>query len=108
MTRSRRLLIPHSSYYIGPPPLDSAYHTDPIGQIGLHHPREIIRVERDYSGGELVQFASTYPLELEGRVRRILFYIPPDIVAKISLSSGNTNTVSRDRQRDQRVLDICA
>ncbi|KAI0809089.1 Golgin subfamily A member 7/ERF4 family-domain-containing protein [Irpex lacteus] len=66
--QSRRPQIPHSAYYFGPPPLDSAYHTDPIGQIGLHHPREIIRVERDYSGGELVQFASTYPLELEGRI----------------------------------------
>ncbi|KAI0089867.1 Golgin subfamily A member 7/ERF4 family-domain-containing protein [Irpex rosettiformis] len=63
-----RPLIPRSAYYFGPPPLDSAYHTDPIGQIGVHHPREIIRVERDYVGGELVQFASTYPLELEGRI----------------------------------------
>ncbi|KAI0344237.1 hypothetical protein BDW22DRAFT_1145030 [Trametopsis cervina] len=65
---SRRPRIPHSAYYFGPPPLDAAYHTPPIGQIGVHHPRELIRVERDYSGGELVQFASTYPLELEGRI----------------------------------------
>ncbi|KAI0706204.1 Golgin subfamily A member 7/ERF4 family-domain-containing protein [Cytidiella melzeri] len=64
----RRPQIPHSAYYSGPPPLDSAFHTDPIGQIGLHHPREIIRVERDYEGGELVQFSSTYPLELDGRI----------------------------------------
>jgi len=58
-----------------------------MGQIGVHYPREMIRVERDYSGGELVQcayqrqfhlkatlipmdrFYSTYPIELEGRVR---------------------------------------
>lgn len=60
--------IPHSSYYFGPPPVDSAYGTNPIGHIGIHHPREIFRVERDYTGGELVQFAATYPLELEGRV----------------------------------------
>ena len=39
-----------------------------MGQIGVHHPREIVRVERDYSGGEVVQFSSTYPMELRGRV----------------------------------------
>ncbi|KAG9099905.1 hypothetical protein FS749_000092 [Ceratobasidium sp. UAMH 11750] len=59
---------PHSSYYNGPPPLDSAYGSDPVGQIGVHFPREILRIERDYSGGELVQFHPTFPLELEGRV----------------------------------------
>lgn len=36
--------------------------------MGLHHPREIVRIERDYSGGEIIQFAPVYPLELEGRV----------------------------------------
>ncbi len=30
-----------------------------MGQIGVHYPREMIRVERDYSGGELVQCAYT-------------------------------------------------
>jgi hypothetical protein len=39
-----------------------------VGQIGVHHPREIVRVERDYTGGEVVQFSSAYPMELEGRV----------------------------------------
>lgn len=67
-TTNARPLIPKSSYYFGPPPLDSAYGTAPIGQIGVHHPREIIRVERDYTGGELVQFAPIYPLELENRL----------------------------------------
>jgi hypothetical protein len=65
--------IPHSSYYFGPPPTDTAYGTNPVGHIGIHHPREVFRVERDYTGGELVQFASTYPLELEGRVRTVSF-----------------------------------
>lgn len=60
--------VPVSSYYFGPPPDDSAYFTPPMGQIGVHHPREIVRVERDYSGGEVVQFSSTYPMELRGRV----------------------------------------
>ncbi|KAF8807170.1 hypothetical protein BYT27DRAFT_6557093 [Phlegmacium glaucopus] len=63
-----RPLIPKSSYYFGPPPPDSAYGTAPIGHIGVHHPREILRVERDYTGGELIQFAPIYPLELEGRI----------------------------------------
>jgi hypothetical protein len=66
--------VPVSSYYFGPPPVDSAYFTPPMGQIGLHHPREIVRVERDYSGGEIVQFASTYPLEFEGRVSFALIH----------------------------------
>ena len=64
----RRPLIPHSSYYFGPPPPGTAYGTPPVGQIGIHHPREIVRVERDYTGGELVQFSPVFPLELEGRV----------------------------------------
>ncbi|KAF7437304.1 hypothetical protein PC9H_004143 [Pleurotus ostreatus] len=63
-----RSLVPKSSYYFGPPAPDSAYGTAPIGQIGLHHPREILRIERDYTGGELIQFAPIYPLELEGRI----------------------------------------
>ncbi|ESK98129.1 golgin a7 [Moniliophthora roreri MCA 2997] len=63
-----RSLIPKSSYYFGPPPPGSAYGTPPVGQIGVHHPREVLRVERDYTGGELIQFAPIYPLELEGRI----------------------------------------
>lgn len=59
---------PKSSYYFGPPPSDSAFGSAPVGQIGVHHPREIVRIERDYSGGELIQFSPIYPLELEGRV----------------------------------------
>ena len=67
--RSSKRLIPKSSYYYGPPPPDTAFGTDPIGQIGIHHPREIVRIERDYSGGEIIQFSAVYPLEFEGRVR---------------------------------------
>jgi len=36
-----------------------------MGQIGVHYPREMIRVERDYSGGELVQCAVTNVVPLE-------------------------------------------
>ncbi|KAL6305661.1 Golgin subfamily A member 7/ERF4, partial [Sparassis latifolia] len=49
-------------------PPEAAYGTPPMGQIGMHHPREVVRIERDYTGGELIQFAPTYPLELEGRL----------------------------------------
>jgi Golgin subfamily A member 7/ERF4 family len=59
---------PHSSYYIGPPTSPTAYATPACGQIGVHHPREIIRIERDYDHGELVQFSTSYPLELQGRI----------------------------------------
>lgn len=59
---------PRSSYYIGPPTGPTAYGTTPTGQIGLHHPREVVRIERDYDHGELVQFSPAYPLELEGRI----------------------------------------
>lgn len=68
MAFHRHPLIPKSSYYFGPPPPGSAYGTDPIGHIGVHHPREVVRLERDYTGGEVIQFSTTYPLELEGRV----------------------------------------
>jgi len=72
--RRRRPLIPHSAYYLGPPLSDSVYGTQPVGQIGVHHPREIVRIERDYAGGELTQFSSIYPLELDGRVLDAPFY----------------------------------
>lgn len=56
---------PRSSYYYGPPPAESAYGTDPMGTIGTHYPREVIRVERDYESGELCQYerSSLSPLE---------------------------------------------
>lgn len=64
----KRRVVPISVHRLGPPPEDSAYFTPPVGQIGVHRPREIVRVERDYTGGEVVQFSSAYPTELEGRV----------------------------------------
>jgi hypothetical protein len=73
--RRRRPLIPRSAYYSGPAASDSAYGTPPAGQIGIHHPREIVRIERDYAGGELIQFLSIYPVELDGRVLHTPIYI---------------------------------
>ncbi|KIJ21343.1 hypothetical protein PAXINDRAFT_123006 [Paxillus involutus ATCC 200175] len=83
----RRPLIPHSSYYFGPPPPDSAYGTPPVGQIGVHHPRDIIRIERDYAGGELVQFAPVYPLELEGRIPATRFLETINDINEILISA---------------------
>ncbi|KAH8120728.1 Golgin subfamily A member 7/ERF4 family-domain-containing protein [Phellopilus nigrolimitatus] len=64
----KKYRIPRSSYYFGPPPDTSAFGTAPIGHMGVNHPREVVRIERDYSGGELTQFSPAYPLELEGRI----------------------------------------
>ncbi|UZJ54351.1 hypothetical protein CBS101457_003671 [Exobasidium rhododendri] len=64
---------PRSSYYVGPPDKDSAFGTAPVGVIGRDKPREIVRIERDYSGGELCQFHPTFPLELEGRITPTAF-----------------------------------
>ncbi|KAH9043789.1 Golgin subfamily A member 7/ERF4 family-domain-containing protein [Lactarius pseudohatsudake] len=81
--------VPISSYYFGPPPADSAFFTPPVGQIGVHHPREIVRVERDYSGGEIVQFSSTYPLEFEGRITPTQFLESINAVNEILISASS-------------------
>lgn len=44
------------------------FGTSPRGTIGIHKPRAIVRVERDYSAGELCQFWSGWKEELQGRV----------------------------------------
>jgi len=82
-----RRLIPKSSYYYGPPPPDTAFGTDPIGQIGIHHPREIVRVERDYSGGEIIQFSAIYPLEFEGRIKPTQFLESINAINEILISA---------------------
>jgi hypothetical protein len=67
----------------------------------VHHPREIIRIERDYASGELAQFATTYPLELEGRVRHIptvlLFYL----LVELFYCADNTDAVLGYHKHDQ-------
>ncbi|KAF7986181.1 hypothetical protein HWV62_38584 [Athelia sp. TMB] len=82
-----RARIPHSSYYFGPPPVDAAYGTHPVGHIGVHHPREVFRIERDYTGGELVQFSATYPLELEGRITHTQFLETVNAINEILISA---------------------
>lgn len=72
----KKYRVPHSSYYFGPPPPGtSAYGSEPIGHIGVNYPREIVRIERDYAGGELIQFSPAYPLELEGRVSNYFLFL---------------------------------
>ncbi|KAG8220220.1 Golgin subfamily A member 7/ERF4 family-domain-containing protein [Butyriboletus roseoflavus] len=83
----RRPLIPHSAYYFGPPPPDSAYGTLPVGQIGVHHPREIVRIERDYAGGELIQFSPIFPLELDGRITPTQFHQTINDINEILISA---------------------
>lgn len=88
MQKSRqRTLIPHSTYYFGPPPPGSAYGTAPVGHIGVHHPREIVRVERDYTGGEVIQFSPVYPLELEGRITPTQFHETINNINEILISA---------------------
>lgn len=102
--RMSRSLIPKSSYYFGPPPPDSAYGTAPIGQIGVHHPREILRVERDYTGGEVIQFAPIYPLELEGRV--CCFWTLSGSFSLTIFDVVDTNTVLGIHQCYQRIAHL--
>ena len=45
------------------------FGTPQVGVIGRHKPRDMIRLDRDYTAGEVCQFWSGYPFELEGRVR---------------------------------------
>jgi len=85
--QSPKRLIPKSSYYYGPPPSDTAFGTDPIGQIGVHHPREIVRIERDYSGGEIIQFSAVYPLEFEGRITPTQFLESINTINEILISA---------------------
>lgn len=59
-------------------------------------------MERDYTGGELIQFAAIYPLELEGRVRFLLSIC--HVIFKFELLewTDDTNSVSGVHQCDQR------
>lgn len=91
--------MPVSSYQFGPLPRYSTYTAPPMGRIGVHHPREIVRVERDYTGGEIVQFSSAFPMELESRVsfpsfmhlyvRLISFFIRMQITPRQFMESIN-------------------
>ncbi|TXT15504.1 hypothetical protein VHUM_00007 [Vanrija humicola] len=44
------------------------YGQPPTGTIGRDLPKEIVRVERDYSLGDICQFTTNFPIEIDGRV----------------------------------------
>jgi hypothetical protein len=102
----KRHVVPISAYRLGPPPEDSAYFTPPVGQIGVHRPREIVRVERDYTGGEVVQFSSAYPTDLEGRVSIFTFVCFVLFLAK-GKTPDHAKAVHGEYQRYQRDTHIC-
>ncbi|SPO28574.1 uncharacterized protein UTRI_04452 [Ustilago trichophora] len=64
---------PISTYYFGPPDTTRAFGEEVTAKPGIHLPKEIVRIERDYSSGELPQFHSSFPLELEGRISPTTF-----------------------------------
>ncbi|KAF5361680.1 hypothetical protein D9758_007382 [Tetrapyrgos nigripes] len=97
-----RSLVPKSSYYSGPPGPDAAYGTSPVGQIGVHHPREILRVERDYTGGELIQFAPIYPIELDGRITPTQFLESINAINELLISAHSLRHAILDN-----VLAVC-
>ncbi|KAK2462105.1 hypothetical protein APHAL10511_006568 [Amanita phalloides] len=82
-----RSLIPKSSYYYGPAAGYTAFGTGPMGHIGVHHPREILRIERDYTGGEVIQFSPSYPLELEGRITPTQFLESINLINETLISA---------------------
>lgn len=99
--------IPKSSYYFGPPGPGSAYGTSPIGVIGLHHPREIVRVERDYTGGEAVtQFAPIWPLELEGRITPTQFLSSINEINEILISAHSIKHAFFDNAMEVLTLGL--
>ncbi|KAK4683549.1 hypothetical protein P7C73_g6696, partial [Tremellales sp. Uapishka_1] len=51
----------------------SYFGTSITGIIGRDLPKEMFRIERDWSGGEVCQFYSTFPMELEGRISPLQF-----------------------------------
>ncbi|KAH7103122.1 Golgin subfamily A member 7/ERF4 family-domain-containing protein [Auriculariales sp. MPI-PUGE-AT-0066] len=87
---------PRSSYYIGPPGSHSAFGTPQVGQIGVHDPREIVRIERDYTSGELPQFSPTFPLELEGRITATKFIETINSVNEILISAYSLRRAALD------------
>nr|ODN91272.1 hypothetical protein L203_01477 [Cryptococcus depauperatus CBS 7841] len=59
---------PRSAYPRQALPPMSYYHQPVTGEIGKHLPKEMVRIERDWSEGEICQFETIFPMELEGRV----------------------------------------
>lgn len=65
------------------------YGSDPTGTLGVHHPKEIVRIERDWSGpagGQVCQFYTSWVMELEGRVR----LVPVDLSHAVCVRSSTS------------------
>ena len=67
-----------------------------MGQIGVHHPREVLRVERDYTGGEVIQFAPIYLMELEGRITPTQFLETINTINEILISASSLRHAALD------------
>ncbi|WRT69422.1 uncharacterized protein IL334_006408 [Kwoniella shivajii] len=52
-------------------PKNSYFHQPQTGIIGKHLPKEMVRIERDWSDGEICKFETMFPMELEGRIEPI-------------------------------------
>ncbi|ODO00613.1 hypothetical protein L198_02933 [Cryptococcus wingfieldii CBS 7118] len=59
---------PRSAYPRQALPPMSYYHTPVTGVIGQHLPKEMVRIERDWTDGEVCQFETVFPIELDNRI----------------------------------------
>lgn len=55
LSRTPRSSYPHSAL----PPM-SYFHQPVTGEIGKHLPKEMVRIERDWSGGEMCQCVTLF------------------------------------------------
>ncbi|WVQ75217.1 hypothetical protein IAR50_004829 [Cryptococcus sp. DSM 104548] len=59
---------PRSAYPRQALPPMSYYHTPVTGVIGHHLPKEMVRIERNWNDGEVCQFDTVFPIELDNRI----------------------------------------
>ncbi|EIW71762.1 hypothetical protein TREMEDRAFT_22967, partial [Tremella mesenterica DSM 1558] len=59
---------PRSTYSRTAVPSETYFGQPTTGIISRHLPKEILRIERDWSEGEVCQFEPIFPMELEGRI----------------------------------------
>ncbi|CAI2177353.1 16726_t:CDS:1 [Funneliformis geosporum] len=73
MLAKRHSEMESSSSSISPEQLDTL--SSNLNTSGVVTPKQIIRIDRDYTGGELCQFQTAFPLEIDGRVNYLLLYL---------------------------------
>jgi hypothetical protein len=73
-------------------------------------PREVVRIDRDYSSGELCQLWSGFPPELEGRVSLAVLLgrcpLPSVCSCSYLCRPDNSDAASLDYEYTQRSLGI--